>query len=190
MDDARRQVLLAELAEAKQERDDLSIYIKTLSARLGLDSDPEREREGVEGTPSTTPSTVAPNVEPAALVYEGEFIGVSLPKAAAEVLRRYSPAPHKRPVKTPALVTALKKGGASVDSPRQLYKTLYNARALHAIKGGQWGFAAWYPEQVRAKAVKAAASTNGEGTSAAETADITDMPSHAGEGSEGEGDGS
>lgn len=157
MDDARRQVMLAELEDAKAERDRLNNYIEVLSIRLGVEPD----TAGASGDVEAKIDGVLPQGDPVSLIYDGELVGMSLPKATAEVLRRFSPPPYKRPIKTPILVKALQKGGLDVKDPRQLYRTLYNARALTNLQGGQWGLSEWYPEKVKAKA-KAAAAADGE----------------------------
>lgn len=152
MDEARRQILMSELDDALKERSNLTAYIHVLASRLGVTVD-----EAVEGADPGAASngaaapTPAPGQDPVALIFEGELIGKSLPKAAAEVIRRYSPDPHKRPIKTPVLVEALQKGGLDVKSARQLYRSLYNSTALRQIKGGQWGFATWYPDLPKTK---------------------------------------
>lgn len=158
MDEARRRVLLAELEDATTERDRLSIFIETLRERLGVGpSDDQSPPDGAEARGLSATTTPQGN-DPVSLIYDGELTTMSFPKATAEVLRRWSPEPYKRPIKTPVLVKALQKGGLDVKSARQLYRTLYNARALHSLPGGQWGLAAWYPDLVRAKKATAAAA--------------------------------
>jgi len=148
VDETRRQVLLAELDDAKQELARLTHYIEVLSGRLGVSPTDSQSDDPGAGDPS---HGAMPQGDPVSLIYEGELVGMSFPKAAAEVIRRFSPAPYKRPIKTPVLVKAMQKGGLQVKDPRQLYRTLYNARALTNLQGGQWGLAEWYPEKVKAK---------------------------------------
>lgn len=170
MDDARRQVLMAELDDAKKELDRLTSYVQVLSTRLGVSVEDGSGEQAAEANGGAIPQG-----DPVSLIYEGELVGKSLPKAAAEVIRRYSPAPHKRPIRTPVLVKALQKGGLPVKDPRQLYRTLYNTRALTNISGGQWGLAEWYPDKVKAKA---------KGSVATDSDLDTDSPAASAEGAE------
>jgi hypothetical protein len=179
MDDARRQVLLAELADAKRERANLDAFIEVLSLRLGVAPEPESiETLGIATNGAASSPVALPGQNPVELVYAGEFVGKSWPKATAVVLDRYSPAPNHRPVKTPVLVEALKKGGLDVKTPRQLYRSLYNSSQFVALPGGMWGFATWYPDRVKSKAPKASpepAAADGE----------PDLPSDVTEGTNG-----
>lgn len=179
MDEARRQVLLAELEDATRERDRLNSYVEVLSIRLGVELDAGSTDEALEGSSINNP---LPQGDPVSLIYEGELVGKSLPKATAEVLRRFSPAPHKRPIKTPVLVKALQKGGLPVKDPRQLYRTLYNARALTNLSGGQWGLSEWYPEKVKTKAKGTAIDATADAVEVDEDATVTDFPPAAAEG--------
>lgn len=152
MDEGRKQVLLAELEDAKAERADLDAFIQVLSARLGI------ETSGDDHVPVTTPAgpgQLPVSADPLDLVYANEFVGFSFPKAAETVLSRWSPAPHQRPLKTTQLVAALRKGGLDVKDSRQVYRALWNATRFHNLKGGAWGFAAWYPASVLNKSKNA-----------------------------------
>lgn len=177
MDEARRQVLLAELEDATRERDRLNSYVEVLSIRLGVEVDAGSTDETSEGLAANNP---LPQGDPVSLIYEGELVGKSLPKATAEVLRRFSPHPHKRPIKTPVLVKALQKGGLPVKDPRQLYRTLYNARALTNLSGGQWGLSEWYPEKAKAKAKGMTADVTADAVD--DDATVTDFPPASAEG--------
>lgn len=166
MDEARRQVLQAELDEAIEQRNNLNTYIQVLGVRLGVSVDDDAPGDAKNGQAG---AVLPPGQDPVALIFEGELVGMSLPKAVAEVLRRYSPDPHKRPIKTPVLVAALQKGGLDVQTPRQLYRSLYNSSALQQIKGGQWGFATWYPDIPKGKAKSAGNSASSDDGAADET---------------------
>lgn len=177
MDDTRKQVMLAELEDAKKERADLDAYIEVLSARLGIpvESDTSESPRATAQPSQSLPATG----NPLDLVYAGEFIGLSFPKAAETVLNRWSPAPATRPLKTGVLVAALQKGGLDVKDARQLYRALWNASRFHNLKGGAWGFAAWYPAAVRSKAK---ASSNGTPGEMPDDLDGDEIPSVSAEG--------
>jgi hypothetical protein len=142
MDEARRIALTAELEDAKRERDILDGYIEGLMIRLGVQ---------VEDGGQPDPGLAAPGVngqlsnDVLSLVWDQEFHGWTMPKAAVEVLRRWSPEPHHRPLKTGELLDALRKGGLIIKDSRVLYRSLYTTPRLKNIKGGRWGLAAWYP---------------------------------------------
>jgi hypothetical protein len=142
MDEARRQVLMAELEDAKEERERLDAFIEVLSIRLGVpvgDAQPDN---------LTAPGPVGQLTNDVlSLVYDQEFHGWTMPKAAAEVLRRWSPPPHHRPLKTGELVDALRKGGLTISENRILYRSLYTAPRFKLIKGGLWGLREWYPAE-------------------------------------------
>jgi hypothetical protein len=149
MDEVRRQALLDELTDARAERDRLTAYIEALSVRLGVGSTPEPPVNEVAA------DGVAPTTnDPSTLVYPGEFVGMSLPKASEEVLRRFSPKPHRRPLRTAVLAAALRKGGLDVESPRVLYRSLFGHSRFHKLAEGRgmWGLTEWYPASVRNKA--------------------------------------
>lgn len=153
MDEARRTALTAEYEDAKDERTRLDVYIQTLASRLGI-SEEDQVTEPGDGRSAGQPGASGLTDDVASLVYANEFHGMSYPKAAEETLRRWSPSPVKRPIKTTQLVEALRKGGIDVKEPRPVYRSLYSSPRFYNLKGGQWGFAEWYPE----RAVKAARS--------------------------------
>jgi hypothetical protein len=153
MDDARRSALLAELELAKRERAELDSFITVLSARLGLAVIPE-SAEQPDPAGATNGGVLTDDV--LTLVYENELFGMSIPKAAATVLDRWSPEPHHRPIKTTELVKALAKGGLQVKEARTVYRSLYGTTRFHNLKGGQWGYASWYPASAKAKTDKPA----------------------------------
>jgi hypothetical protein len=188
VDDARRQVLLDELTDAKRERDRLSLYIETLSVRLGVDADNDEVRSEKQVVPiGEAPMTA----DPSTLIYENEFVGLSFPKAAEEVLTRFSPPPHKRPLKTVQLTKALQKGGLDLSSPSVLYRSLHKHSRFHSLGRGTWGLSDWYPAAVRSKARKGSptptvpeeAGQAPEPSGETDSAGVrTDLPSQNGEG--------
>lgn len=155
MDEGRRQVLMAELEDAKQERARLDAYIEHLSIRLGVQVEDQQPEPGLPTPPVTGQLTN----DVLSLVYDQEFFGWTMPKAAVEVLRRWSPEPHHRPLKTGELMEALRKGGLTIKESRVLYRSLYTAPRLKNIKGGRWGLAAWYPAERNKNGGKGAGGT-------------------------------
>jgi hypothetical protein len=159
MDDARTTVLKAELEDAKRQRDRLNVYIEALSERLGIPVDDEQTQSEQPGVPAPS-GPLTDDVE--SLVYENEFHGLKMPKAAEQVLRRWSPEPYRRPLKTTHLMKALQKGGLKIAEPRVLYRSLYTAPRIERLKGGQWGLAEWYHQGSRKPAaVKSNGSESG-----------------------------
>lgn len=119
------------------------------------------------------------------LVYDNEFYGKSMPKAAETVLLRWSPPGHTRPLKTKQLLAALRKGGLAVTDARSLYRALYGASKFHPVGGGLWGLRAWYPESVLSRGPKPGPDDAGEAPEMEQGSPLTDLPpqSAAGEGS-------
>jgi len=159
MDEARRQALIAEREDAIRERERLDAVIEYLSIRLGVQV---QDAEPDSGLP-TPPMTGQLTNDVLALVYDQEFHGWTMPKAAAEVLTRWSPPPHHRPLKTGELLDALRKGGLTIKDSRVLYRSLYTAPRFKNIKGGRWGLAAWYPAERNKNGGKAAVAEPLEG---------------------------
>ncbi|MFN2519210.1 MAG: hypothetical protein ABR604_09250 [Jatrophihabitantaceae bacterium] len=150
MDENRRTVLMAELDAMKKERDDLTLVIGALSARLGVsvddgaDTTANTEGQGGSGNGALTDDVLS-------LIYANEFFGMTMPKAAEAVLGRWSPDPYRRPLKTTELVKALNKGGLDIKEPRVLYRSLYSTPRFKNLRGGQWGLTKWYPPSSRQK---------------------------------------
>lgn len=185
MDEARRQVLLAELQDAKKERVSLDAFIEVLSMRLGLANETTSDNAASAAVAGQVPAVS----DPLELVYANEFIGLSFPKAAETVLNRWSPTPATRPLKTTVLVKALRKGGLDVKDARQVYRALWNAARFHNLKGGAWGLAAWYPASVLNKQKASTSEGDNEPVEIADGA--LDLPSAQAEGpSTHEGDAS
>ena len=157
MDDARTTVLKAELEDATRQRDRLNVYIEALRERLGLPLDDDQSQAEQPATPAAGGAgPLTDDVE--SLVYDNEFHGMKMPKAAEEVLRRWSPEPYRRPLKTTQLMHALRKGGLKIAEARVLYRSLYTAPRVERLEGGQWGLASWYAGGHRKPA---AAKSNG-----------------------------
>jgi hypothetical protein len=160
MDDARTAVLMAEFEDAKRKRDRLNIYIEALAERLGISVDDQQSP--LEQQPAPTVQTGQLTDDVLSLVHDHELHGMKMPKAAEAVLRRWSPEPYRRPLKTKTLMEALQKGGLKIAEPRVLYRSLYTAPRIARLEGGLWGLAEWYGQNQRKPASpKADASLNG-----------------------------
>jgi hypothetical protein len=173
MDDARTTVLMAELEDAKRKRDRLNVYIEALGERLGIpvdDTQPSVEQQ-TPAAGQTGPLTD----DVLSLVHEHEFHGMQMPKAAEQVLRRWSPEPYRRPLKTKALMEALNKGGLKIGEPRVLYRSLYTAPRMQRLEGGLWGLAKWYGGQRKTTGQKLATSDNGEAVTDSGESDDVDV---------------
>jgi hypothetical protein len=142
MDEARRQALIAERADVMRERNRLDAVLEYLDIRLGVQVEDAQPDPGL-----STPAPVQLSNDVLSLIYDEEFHGWKMPKAAEEVLNRWSPEPHHRPLKTGELLAALRKGGLVIKESRILYRSLYTAPRFKLIKGGRWGLASWYPAE-------------------------------------------
>ncbi|HEU0131363.1 MAG TPA: hypothetical protein VFQ85_10290 [Mycobacteriales bacterium] len=176
---------MAEYEDTKREREELDAYLSVLARRLGISADDATADEpvGEPGLANIGPGGLTNDV--LTLVYENEFYGKSMPKAAEMVLLRWSPPGHTRPLKTTQLVAALRKGGLAVADAKSLYRALYGASKFHPVGGGLWGLRSWYPDSVLSRAPKTGADEAGGVAEAEPQAPTTDLPSQpaAGEGS-------
>ena len=81
--------------------------------------------------------------DPMAEVSEGEFYGMSGPKATRALLERMG---RSHPLKTREIFNAVKKGGVNVSSENVLYRSLFRESGqFHNVGRGVWGLRAWYP---------------------------------------------
>lgn len=161
------------LREREQLTQRLNHVIAYLSARLGI-PEPANDRFGtptVNGGRSSSP-TASPTVpfrppaptpepaplsdptlqqpagggrpDPADLVREGEFSGLSPMKAAAAVLGRVG---STRPLTTKELYAAVVKGGVRVKDRGALYRSMYRSERIAHVGTALWGLAEWYPDR-------------------------------------------
>lgn len=82
-------------------------------------------------------------------VTEGEFFGLSQPKAAAIFLER---AGRTRPQRTEAIIAALQKGGvtfAGKDPAATFYTILNRSPQFTNVGKSTWGLTSWYPAGVK-----------------------------------------
>lgn len=164
MNETRRKVLIEELEEAVQERDNLTAFIETLAARLGVEA-PERQGERIRDA-NQAPN---PNAVPSETVNEAEFYGQSAPKASRALLERFGPS---RPMKTDEIYQAISKGGVRTKDADTLYRSLRRDPGFHKVGRGLWGLSEWYPNRVTATR-----ADNDDG----EPAEVTDEQNTAGE---------
>ena len=150
MDEARRAVLAAELDEAVRERERLDTVIEYLSSRLGVGPPATPEGDGGGGGGVDVPP-ISPDADPAAVVREGEFFGLSGPKATKVLMEKFG---RERPLKTEEIFHAITKGGVKVQSQQGLYRSLFRDPKFTKVGTSLWGLSAWYPAGAR-KAAKA-----------------------------------
>jgi len=82
-------------------------------------------------------------------VAEGEFLGQTGTKAAAEVLRRYGS--RSNPLSTEVLYRAITRGGVKMGGPGILYRSLTRNKDFLRAGRGKWGLSIWYPAGAGAK---------------------------------------
>jgi hypothetical protein len=105
-------------------------------------------------------------------VTDGEFFGMSQPKAAAIFLER---AGRTRPQRTEAIIAALKKGGiafAGKDPASTFYTILNRNPSFTNVGKSTWGLSVWYPAAAKKAKVGAATGSDpatDDGTGTAET---------------------
>lgn len=143
--------LEAALNQLLQERIDLDAVIRALQKRLGrpVTSTPSSANETSGTTAATQPMSEA-------IVYRGDFYGLSVPKAAQKLLKRVG-----RPLKTPEIFDAFVKAEYQMKgkAPRSnIYTALVRSKDFVRILPDTWALAEWHPEiaakQEAAKAKK------------------------------------
>ncbi|MDQ2984700.1 MAG: hypothetical protein M3R70_12395 [Actinomycetota bacterium] len=58
----------------------------------------------------------------------------------------------RKPLKTAAIFSAIKKGGVQIGAPATLYRSLDRDNSFFNTGRGNWGLSEWYSEAVRRKA--------------------------------------
>jgi len=159
------------LREREQLTQRLNHVIAYLSARLGI-PEPANDRFGIpaanaglpssptapptapvpppaptpapSSTPVTQQRTDVGRPDPANLVREGEFSGLSKTQAAIAVLGRVG---STRPLTTAELYSAVVKGGVNVKDNGTLYRAMYRVDRIIRVGTALWGLAEWYPDR-------------------------------------------
>lgn len=153
MDEVRRTVLAAELDEALRDMNRAAAVVEYLSAKLGVP--PPGGNGGGGGDGGGDGGVEAPpldaHADPVAVVRDGEFFGMSGPKAAKALMEKFG---RERPLKTEEIFSAIKKGGVQVQSQQGLYRSLFRDPKFTKVGTSLWGLSAWYPAAAR-KAAKA-----------------------------------
>jgi len=162
MDEARREALKNELDAALAEREELNTFIAVLSRRLGIS---EPSQAATTESPVET-STTDPNRPVADSIREGQFYGMSGPKAARAVLELVG---RSRPLKTDAIFEAITKGGVKIGSSGTLYRSLFRDPDFHKVGRGLWGLTEWYPAASRKRSGTEDGTLNGADAEAPET---------------------
>ncbi len=165
MDEARRQVLTAELDAAVRQRDELTVVIEYLSKIVGRPATDKQRTEETSEAPAPNPSA-----DPVSLIGEGEFFGKSSTEAAAEVLARVG---RSKPLKTETIYEAVTKGGVKI-APTALYRGLFRSPKFTRVGKSLWGLSEWYPASARTRGTK-----NAEQEQQAELAELDDLDASA-----------
>jgi hypothetical protein len=85
--------------------------------------------------------------DPVTGVREGQFYGMSGPKASKALLRLVG---RDRPLKTQEIFDAIRKGGVTqIQNANTLYRSLTRDPELHNVGRGRWGLTEWYPNARR-----------------------------------------
>lgn len=166
--DSERSAFKTALEVAVRERDELNVLIEQLARRAGV---PVPEG-GAASSSSSTPAA-GPDADPASLVADGEFYGQSATKATKALLGKLG---RTRPLKTPEIYDAIKKGGVAIKDTEVLYKSLARSEDFLRVAKGTWGLAEWYPERVRKNARREALEDEGDSSeNAVEFIDLEDI---------------
>lgn len=188
MDD-KRQVWRLALEEAIAERERIDSVISFYSEKLGRDP---ASTAAAADQMTDTAQPAPPGASPLILVSEGEFWGMSTPKATAALLDKSG---RTRPLKTREILQCLRKGGVNFGGKNPegtLYRSLGRDPRFTNVGKSTWGLSAWYPKAARTTPPSSANGLDHEvGTPAetpvsAQTDDHNDESPH----SEGEGGGS
>lgn len=159
LDPAREQVLRAELDEATRERARLDAVIDYLQIKLGILGQPTPAGSG----PSNGGGGGLPvDGDVMAAVREGEFYGVSGPKAAVRLFQRIGSKDQPHPLKTDVLFDAIRAGGCKVEDRQGFYRTLFRDSRFTRVGKSLWGLSEWYPPTARRAAKDAAAADAAE----------------------------
>src|SRR5437868_1421862 len=104
MDETQRQALNALFDSKLKEREQLDAFLSVLGAELGRDVPMGAANDAPAANGATSVDMKAP---PAASVGEGQYFGMSAPKAAKDLLERFG---RDRPMKTQEIFDAITKG--------------------------------------------------------------------------------
>lgn len=141
-DEATRAALEITLREALRDRDRANATISFLTEKLRM-AEPQASIALGPGNGERLdegPRDVGP-----VHVTEGEFYGMSQPKAAAIFLER---AGRSRPQRTEAIIAALKRGGVKFGGKNPtgtFYAILARTPTFHNVGKSTWGLSSWYP---------------------------------------------
>jgi hypothetical protein len=168
VDDNIREALEISLRAALRDQARANFTVEFLREKLGLagaaspivlgpgiDSDEDRVAEARDVGPIQ--------------VTDGEFFGMSQPKAAAIFLDR---AGRTRPQRTEAIIAALKKGGVEFkgkDPAQTFYTILARSPSFTNVGKSTWGLSSWYPDRSKkpSKGVASAPPKSSDGLGSA-----------------------
>jgi hypothetical protein len=170
VDDSTREAFEIALHAALRDQARANATVDFLREKLGMaesaapivlgPGDPERAGEARDVGPVS--------------VTDGEFFGMSQPKAAAIFLER---AGRTRPQRTEAIIAALRKGGvtfAGKDPVQSFYTILSRNGGFTNVGKSTWGLSSWYPDRAKkpGKANAASETTNDEPAPADQAANV------------------
>lgn len=148
MDPGRREALRAERDGALKKRARLDAVIEYLNEELGEESPQVSTSPGESGSQGNA-GFARTGASPGDVVSPGEFFGMSGPKAAKALLRKFG---RERPLTTDELFDGVRAGGVEINSKDGLYRSFFRDDDFVKVGKGVWGLAEWYPANARKKA--------------------------------------
>jgi hypothetical protein len=137
------------IANMERQRDELDTAIRVLRRQSGLPIEDAPATAGGASSGAAAPGSPARGG--GWNVADGEFYGMSGPKAAYALLKKGD---RSTPLKTDEIFKLIKKGGCTkVSSPSVLYRNLFRDQKFHKVGRSVWGLTEWYPASVRKAAV-------------------------------------
>lgn len=164
MDDAERSALEMVLRKAEAKKAEAEAVIAWVTGELGGRPAPASQEEPAKGDAAAQGG--GHGGDPLSMVSEGEFFGMSAPKAAVALLERVG---RSRPLKTEEIFDAITRGGVSIASKDGLYRGLFRDPKFLRVGKSLWGLSTWYPAAAR-KAAKTAQDAEAD----AEVADLVE----------------
>lgn len=146
MDETQRNALNALFDSKLKDMEELHTFLSVLGRELGRDvpTGPSDDASAANGAIRA----VNMQAPPAASVGEGQYFGMSAPKAAKDLLERFG---RDRPMKTQEIFDAITKGGVQIGNSSTLYRSLSRDKTFFRHgerRAGRWGLREWYPASV------------------------------------------
>jgi hypothetical protein len=152
MDPQEQAALQKMLDDAIAQRQELDVFIRHVSGRLGV-ATPSGPNGG--GSPRTTVTNTGNHAgaDPVENTVEAEYFGRNSTDAAYAILSKFGDVRHT--LKTKQLYDALKKGGVQISGEDVLYRSLARSNRFRKVARGTWGLSEWYPNAPKAQRSKA-----------------------------------